>query len=253
MKTMFAILLTMTCCLTIVAQNADELFRQGNRQYEDRDFAGALETYRQAEQVLAAEGRQSADLYFNMGCAAFRIEDPAEARYWLEKARRLEPGNRNILHNLAVLKQSLSDRVKDVPGGALEHAWRVLVNGMPYQLLAYLVLFLLLTVFAFAGWLIAGRRNPKPLYYGLGFSLFLLLVTGLMLNSRAGDMTRPEAVVTAAEVEIFSEPNTSSSLLFRLHAGTLVNVEDHHSGFLHVSLPDGMNGWARRQDFRSLN
>ena len=253
MKTMLTILLTMTCCLTLAAQNADDLFRKGNTAYEERDFTGALEAYRQVEQVLTANGQQSADLYFNMGCAAFRLEDPAEARYWFEKARRLEPGDRSIQHNLAVLKQSLADRVKEVPGGALEHAWRAVVNGMSYQLLAYLVLVLLLTVFAFAGWLIAGRRNAKPLYYGLGFSLFLLLVTGLMLNSRAGDMTRPEAVVTAAQVEIFSEPNTSSSLLFRLHAGTLVNVENHHSGFLHVSLPDGMNGWARRQDFRSLN
>jgi len=251
MKRLMIILMLVLVSLSVHSGELDDRFVAANSLYENGQYEAAMAAYQEVEKQLAATGEQSPDLYHNMGCAAFRLDDPAAARFWMEKARRLS--DRDVLHNLVVLKQSLTDRVKEPPVGALEKLWSGATHVMPYNVLAYLVLTFLLMTFFVAGLLISGRISPKPLYYLLGVMITCLLLTGLMLNSRAGEMTRPEAVVFAEEVEIFSEPNTSSSLLFRLHAGTLVVVEDQHSGFVHVSLPDGLNGWGRRQDFRHLN
>lgn len=253
MRQLMAMLVLVLVSLPVVSGELDEAFAAANALYENGQYAAAMSAYQDVEKQLAATGEQSPDLYHNMGCAAFRLDDPASARFWMEKARRLRPSDRDILHNLVVLKQSLADRVKEPPVGALEKLWSGATRILSFNVLAYLVLAFLLMTFFVAGLLISGRWSPKPLYYLLGVTITCLLLTGLMLNSRAGEMTRPEAVVFAEEVEIFSEPNTSSSLLFRLHAGTLVVVEDQHSGFVHVSLPDGLNGWGRRQDFRQLN
>lgn len=237
----------------VVAGPLDERFAEANDQYAAGDYQGAMTAYRDVEQKLAVAGVESFDLFFNMGCTAYRTEDLASARYWFERARRLKPMDRELLHNLAVLKTRLPDRVKTPEAGALEKLMDGMVLTPPYRVLAILSLVFLLTTALFGGLIISGRFRRKPLVYGLGVSLFCLILAGALLNARVGWMNRSQAVVTAVEVDVFSEPNTSSSLLFRLHAGTLVNVEDAQGGFIHISLPDGMNGWVRRQDFRRIN
>ncbi len=253
MKWIRIIVVISLACASVSAASLDDRYAEANAKYASGDYSGAMTIYRDVEKKLAVEGVESFDLYFNMGCAAYRLDDVASARYWYERARRLRPMDKQLLHNLSVLNTRLLDKVKVPERGALEKVMDQLVLKPSYTFLAVLSLFFLLATAFFLGMILSGRFRRKPLVYGLGVSLFCLIVAGSLLNARAGWMNRSQAVVTANEVDVFSEPNTSSSLLFRLHSGTLVNVEDRQGGFIHVSLPDGMNGWVRRQDFRRIN
>ncbi len=253
MKWFRIIALMLLVCGTATAASMNERFAEANAKYASGDYADAMTIYRDVEKKMAVDGVESFDLYFNMGCTAYRLDDLASARYWYERARRLRPMDKQLLHNLAVLDSRLPDKVKTPEPGALEKVMDRMVLTPPYGFLAIITLFFLLATAFFLGMILSGRFRRKPLVYGLGISLFCLILSGSLLNARAGWMNRSQAVVTAEEVDVFSEPNTSSSLLFRLHSGTLVNVEDRQGGFIHVSLPDGMNGWVRRQDFRRIN
>lgn len=252
MKRLVSLMLGLMLALPVVGADVDSRYREAGKAYADRNYEEAYRLYQEVDRALRAEGVRSFDVAFNLGCTAYRLGRMADARYWFETARRLKPGGKDVNRNLAVVTGQLVDNVKSPPVGYLEARYRDLVRALPYNAMAGLVLLALVLSAGFAALLIAGRMRRKPLWYGFSISLVVLLGAVMLLNSRAGEMTRPEAVILSEVVDVFSEPNTSSSLLFRLHAGTLVSVEDSEGGYLHIALPDGMNGWARAQDMRLI-
>lgn len=251
MKKWIVLLLFLTTLVS--AADIDMLYQQAGDAYAAKDYDKAINLYQQAASELTARGERSFDLMYNLGCASFRKEDLASARLYFEQARRVCPLDLSVNRNLIVLKSQLSDKVKIPPVGAVEKAYRHLYQSIPYPVLTGLLLFFWVLFFLFAGLLVSGRFPRKTIYYGLGFSLMFLLMIFSLANSRAGELTRREAIVFQPEVEIFSEPSTSSSLLFRIHSGTLVGMEGEQSGFVHITLPDGMNGWARKQSFKAIH
>ncbi len=250
MRKWIALLLFLTTFVS--ASDVATLYRQAGEAYAGKNYDKAIELYREAASQLAARGEKSFDLMYNLGCANFRNEDLASARLYFEQARRIRPLDLSVNRNLTILKSRLSDKTKIPAEGAVEKAYRHLYQSVPYPVLSGLLLFFWVLVFIFLALMISGRFPRKPLYYGFGSFLVLLLLVFGLANSRAGELTRREAVVFQAEVEIFSEPSTSSSLLFRIHSGTLVGMEGEQSGFVHITLPDGMNGWARKQSFKAI-
>ncbi len=241
-------------CLTTVgfASDIGELYQKAGKAYDAKNYDKAISLYREAASGLAVRGKKSFDLMYNLGCAYFRKGDLASARLFFEQAKRIQPLNPSVNRNLLVLKSHLRDKIKEPSPGALEQAYRHFYQSIPYPVLLGLLLLFWGGTFLFAGGLLSGRVSRKPLYYGLGVSLFLLLITFALVNSRAGELSRREAVVFQPEVEVFSEPSTSSSLLFRVHSGALVGLEGEQSGFVHIVLPDGLNGWARKQSFKEV-
>ncbi|PJB78970.1 MAG: hypothetical protein CO090_05715 [Acidobacteria bacterium CG_4_9_14_3_um_filter_49_7] len=247
--------LVILLCLTTFGSASDigALYRKAGEAYAAKDYDKAIELYSQAASELSASGEKSFDLMYNLGCASFRKEDLASARLYFEQARRIRPLDPSVNRNLKVLESRLSDKIKVPPVGTVEKAYQHLYQSIPYPVLTGSLLIFWFLVFIFLGLLISGRYSRKPFYYGLGVSLILLLMTFGLANSRAGELARREAVVFQPEVEVFSEPSTSSSLLFRIHSGALVGMEGEQSGFVHIILPDGMNGWARKQSFKAIH
>ncbi len=251
MRTWLCFLLILTTFVS-AASDIDTLYRQGGKAYTEKNYNKAIQFYQQAASKLEAKGEKSFDLMYNLGCASFRKGDLASARLYFEQAKRIRPLNSSVNRNLKILKSRLADKVKTPPAGMVEKTYRHLYQSISYPLLSGILLFFWLLVFVFVSLLISGRFPRKPLYYGFGISLVLLLLTFGLTNSRAGELSRREAVVFQSEVEVFSEPTTASSLLFRLHPGTLVHIEGEESGYIHIALPDGMNGWARKQSFKEI-
>ena len=247
------LLFFLTSTLVVSASGLTSLYRKAGEAYAAKNYDQAIALYQQAAADLAAKGEKSFDLMYNLGCASFRKGDMASARLYFEQARRLRPLNPSVNRNLKVVIGKLKDKIKVPPIGTVEKTYTRLVHSIPYPVLSGLLLLFWFLVFLFLGLLISGRFSRKPLYYGLGVSIVLLLLTFALANSRAGELTKREAVVFQPEVEVFSEPSTSSSLLFRIHSGTLVGMEGEQSGFVHVTLPDGMNGWARKQSFKEIH
>ncbi|NOZ13441.1 MAG: tetratricopeptide repeat protein [Acidobacteria bacterium] len=251
MKKWLCFLLILTTFVS-AASDISTLYRQGGKAYAEKNYDKAIQLYQQAVSKLEAKGEKSFDLLYNLGCANFRKGDLASARLYFEQAKRIRPLDFSVNRNLKILKSRLTDKIKTPATGMLEKTYRHIYQSIPYPLLTGLLLFFWALVFIFTSLLISGRFPKKPLYYGLGISIVLLLLTFGLTNSRAGELSRREAVVFQPEVEVFSEPTTASSLLFRIHPGTLVHIEGEDSGYIHIALPDGMNGWARKQSFKTI-
>ena len=53
-------------------------------------------------------------------------------------------------------------------------------------------------------------------------------------------------MIVPQEVEAHTAPDAESVVRFKLHAGTELTVRDERDGWLRIALPDGQQGWVRR-------
>ena len=91
--------------------NADSLFQAANMLYQEGQYEPALERY--YEVILA--GKESADLYYNMGNAAYRSNSIGHAILYYEKALKLDPSHQDAIHNLDFVSRYRIDAFDEVP------------------------------------------------------------------------------------------------------------------------------------------
>ena len=88
---------------------ADTLFERGNQAYLHGDYAGAASAYEE----LLHQGAVSADLYFNLGDAYFRMGSLGPAIWAFEKAAALNPGSEDARYNLAEARKVAARQAHD--------------------------------------------------------------------------------------------------------------------------------------------
>ena len=106
MKKTIILLLTATL-LGANAQTPQTLMQQGNDAYTKGDFAAAVQAY---NAVLDA-GYQSADLYYNLGNAHYRLEEYGFSILNYERALRLKPNFRDAKENLDLVNSKTEDKI----------------------------------------------------------------------------------------------------------------------------------------------
>lgn len=218
-------------------------FDEGNRLYQEGDFAGAIAGYG----AVLDGGFESAELYYNLGNAHFRLGEIGEAVLNYERAARLDPASDDIRANLALINQGLQDRIEPMPRFWLVSAfdwWLGLIppGAMPglvagcYLLLGAALVMLVLR--RPAGW----RRNLLRTAYAAALATAILGATLLVGETGLG---RPEeAVVMAAEARVLSAPSEEGGLtVFTLHEGTKVRIDRRAGGWAEIVLADGKVGW----------
>ena len=226
---------------SLTAQQA--LFDEGNRRYEEGDFAGAAARYRE---VLDG-GFESAEVYYNLANAHFRLDQLGEAVLNYERAVRLDPGSDDVRANLALVNQRLLDRIEPLPRFWLLSVFEWWMTMIPWGVLAglagaaYLATGAALVMIVLrrpAGW----RRALRRTAWGAGL---VAAVLGATLLVREAGLAEPEeAVVMAAEARVLSAPSEEGGLtVFTLHEGTKVRVDRRSGDWVEIVLADGKVGW----------
>ena len=223
----------------------DELFEEGNRLYQQEDYQGALDNYLRIREA----GFESPGLYYNIGNAYFKANELGRAILYYERARRLAPGDADILANLELARSLGVDEIVPLPRFWLFRVGSWWMNLFPRSLLigltaaGYLMaagaaLMLVLRLGA-ASW---ARRAAVA-----GGILVLLLGATLAVRETGLGQAR-HGVVLAAEVGVQSAPSDDPALqLFVIHAGTRVRVDRSSEEWLEVVLDDGKVGWVRAE------
>lgn len=225
----------------LVAQQP--LFDEGNRLYQEGDFAGAAASY---EAVLEG-GFESAEVYYNLGNTHVRLGRFGEAVLNYERAARLDPANDDIRANLALVNQRLLDRIEPMPRFWLLSAFDWWMGLIPRGVLAglagacYLLLGAVLVMVVLrrpAGW----RRVLVRTAYAAGVAAVVLGAT--LLVHETGLAEPEEAVVMAAEARVLSAPSEEGGLtVFTLHEGTKVRIDRRAGEWVEIVLADGKVGW----------
>ena len=206
--------------------------------YESGNYAEALDRY-----LLLAERYRDGRLYYDIGLTYLRMNDPAGAILWLERARGMMPRDDDLAKALAYARALRRDRFdfSDDLSGPLYPLRKVRgAEIIGFSLILYWFLVLSLNLYLWTGW-VKGKNLARI------FGLFLA-ISLLAFGFRVMAEHEEEGVIAVDSAEVKGKPIESAPVLIELHAGSKVRIESRRPGWLKVTAPTGERGWIRRED-----
>lgn len=249
MKLLFYILIFSITSLTF-AQN-EALFEQGNALYNDGNYEQAIEKY----ETIIDNGKHSAELYFNLGNAHYKLNHIAPSIYYYEKSLQLKPNDKEIKNNITFARNMTIDAVDAIPEVGFSKFVNNMSRSMTFERWAFVSIgFMALFVILFLTYYFTYASGKKRLAF-IG-SMASLVLAGLALSFAFHNYdlveTDQPAIVFAQESLVKSEPNLRSTESFKLHEGTKVQILDTVNNWKKIRLADGKTGWILNEDIKAL-
>jgi len=222
----------------------DEIAESGNQYYQAGDYPAAVEAY----EAVLAEGFESADLFYNLGNAHFKIGDLGRSILSWERALVREPGDPDASANLALARSLTADEIEPLPRFWLLSVVWWWVDLVPRFWLVLLVgaAWLVSTVGVVTRILVRTDAMKLTGLWTAGAGLVVVLVLGTNLIVRELGIGTPErAVILAESVSVRSAPAADDDLtVFEVHEGTRVRIDQRTDEWAEVVLEDGKVGWV---------
>lgn len=230
---------------------AQTAFEQGNQQYQKENYQAAISSF---ESILST-GKQSAEVYFNLGNCYYKLHKVAPAIYNYEKALVLDPNNKDVLNNLKFAHKLQIDEIKEVPKVGFAKLLRDFTANFHYDSWAWISVGLsFLFLMFFLGYYFSQYTLYKRIFFiGMFVLVFLILISVLsaIFEKNHYQNERP-AIVFAEVVSVKNEPKTSGSDVLILHEGTKVFVLETLDNWKKIQLTDGTEGWIENTAIKEV-
>jgi len=231
----------------VYSQNIDSLFSSGNDSYNKNQFDVSVDAY---ENILS-QGFYSADLYYNLGNAYYRLEDFANARWSYEMGINIDPRNKDMIHNLMLTKKKIPNTIEPPDSQILDLINNFLTNFTYSDFVLFSSIMLLLYSICF----IIYRLMPsKPI--AISYYVFIVLFfigTSFSAIKFLWERNNNFGIILNDETKLYSAPflneNIKISIFF---SGNKVKIEQTTDKWIEISSMDGRKGWIRLEDIRTL-
>ena len=242
------------CHLSFVASaqsDPDSTFTKANEAYADENYMEALRLYKSIEK----KGLTSSELFFNMGNAAYKLENTAESIYYFEKALKLSPEDEAIKNNLAYAERMRLDQFEVVPSSDLDKSYKsflMLFSMDGWAVMALVLLGVALVSFGF--FVFKGKTSQKRLFFIL-FIVFLIVSTVSYLIANKQQKLIEDStylIIFQEEINLLEAPNPNATILLQLHEGTKVKLLDEFRSFKQIELPNGTKGWLEEGNLKRI-
>ena len=247
---MLLFLAFMSVCMLTPAQNGN-LFEQGNALYNQGKYADAIDKY----SAILNSGYHSAELYFNMGNANYKLNNIAPSIYYYEKALLLQPNDKDIKNNLAYARNMTIDAIDVMPEVGFSKFINTITHTFSYDVWAimaifFVFLFVVLVLYYYFSY--TSRRKRFAFTASVLCLIFLGATLALAFHRFNLDKANNPAIIFAQESPIKTEPNLRSEEAFRLHEGTKVQIIDTLNNWKKIKLSDGKIGWISADDIKLI-
>ena len=242
------------CCIPFLTLRAADL--NGEKAHADSLYA--QEEYDKAAAIYqtVADSVQDAEVFYNLGCCHYRLDDMARAVLWFERAALLKPGDKDIRFNLELARSKTIDRITPRHEFFLVSVFRWLTQLMSLRQWAVLCIGLFAVSLLALGMFLYSDRYALRRAGFYTFVLFLLLtVLGNVcaFAQRNFAANRHSAIIMAPSVTVRSTPSESGNELFVLHEGTRVEIrDDSMKDWCEVQIADGKVGWVARKVMETI-
>lgn len=248
------ILLLLSVSMQANAQTADypdSLWTVGTQAYLDGRWTEACDAW----SSISALGIESCELYYNIGNSYFKMGDYSHAILNYERARRLDPSDADVAHNLEFANSMIQDKIEVIPDIFFEAWGRKVCWKLPSD--TWTVMFFLFFALALGCgvvfFLSGGRRRKICFYSGIVLLLVALLCVDFAQWQKSDYIKDTSAIITRAVTSVKSSPSRESSTdLFILHEGTKVKVLDTVGDWNNIELSDGRQGWIKGSDIEMI-
>ena len=216
---------------------------EADSSYVNENYQQAISQY----EALLQQGT-SAEIYYNLGNAYYRMDNITRAILNYERALLLSPGDDDIRFNLQLARSKTVDKIVPQSEFFLTTWYRSAVNtlsvdGWAYvSLLSLSIAIILALIYLFASpiWL-----RKIGFFGGILLLLMFLLANVFAWNQKQQIEHRDGAIIMESAVTVKSTPAQNGTDLFILHEGTKVTVLDASmDDWREVRVPDGKQGWV---------
>jgi len=241
MKRLISILLLLLTTVSSFASSDKKLFEKANDAYKNQNYELAISSYEQ----LIKSGKNTADIYFNLGNAYFKTNQIGKAILNYERAKNLKPEEEDIHHNLAFAKTFLRDKIIFQNPNLLQKVKAQFfgsLSSFSWSLTGVVLIWLsllFLSLYLFA-------PDFRRLFFFSGSFLFItsLLFFFMGRQQAAVEIKCGYGIITVAKSFIKSAPSNEVADIFMLHEGAEVKILDKVDGFAKIRIADGQVGWT---------
>ena len=214
-----------------------ENFFVANQAYKENRFQDAVDGYKQ----IIESGHKNGHLYYNLGNAYFRMNELGRAILYYERAQFLIPRDVDLNFNLRYAGDQTQDAVPKAQGFmSITFFWlsSLTLNELFWGFVILNILFwgiLIIRLFVRYEWT----------YYIILVLMIVWLIAGTSFGLKWYQVkTDNRAVILEPEVGVMAGPDSQDTLLFKLHAGTIVNHERSEDDWSLIRLSDKKRGWV---------
>ena len=232
-------------------QGLDSIFDQSNAFYTDGKYQMAIDGY----QDILNSGYESAELYYNLGNAYYKLNNIPESNFFYEKARSISPTDEDILINLSFAQNLRIDKIEKLPITQTQNFKINILNLLSEKGWSVLLIILAwIACVSFVLYLSVNNSGNKRIF----FTQFIILMIGLIvvftINYEKKKLNNEKfAIIYDKEIEVWSEPNKISELKFLLHEGTKVKQVDTIQDWVNIQLENGTLGWIQSSSIKTLD
>jgi tetratricopeptide (TPR) repeat protein len=223
-------------CATARSARAEQNpnFAKVNQDFSAGHFQEAVDGY----QNLVSAGQRSANLFYNLGNAWFRLGNFGEAILNYERALALDPRHPEAAANLALVRDEA--RALELKRTGLD---RYIETGTStqYSIAAFIAFWC--AVFG-ATRLFFVRRRSAALVLLIIFSLVVLAGAAFALYSlETGSRGSALAIVTGKNIQARLATADNANSVLVLPPGSEITVLSQRGDWLYAALPNDLRGW----------
>lgn len=236
----------------VSSQNTDAIFKIGNDHYAQGRYQEAIDAYKRVLDL----NQESAALYYNLANANYKLNNIGPTVFYYEKALQLHPSDSQIRNNAAFAENMKIDVIETMPVNAVKRWANKVITFLTADGWAIAaILFVVLFVLSFLGYYFGYGTARKRTFFTLASLSLLLMIASVSFAYSAFAKANNDnpAIVFASETEVKSEPSLGSTLVFKLHEGTKVQVLEEVNNWNRIQLIDGKTGWLPSEDIKLLN
>jgi len=236
-----------TCFLLItIASGALEAFKSGNDLYLAGNYQGAIAAYESA----VAESSQTAEIFYNMGNAYYKLGDKPRAILYYEKSLSLSPRSMDARSNLKRAKDelTLTDEEKLLVSESFRGTPVVNRFTLDESSIIFFWAYIPFTLFLFLTVSFQGKWRQR-LTAGSVLLLFITLILGFLLLMRYLDSRNKYGILLVQRIELREGPENTAppaaTSFGGLKARLSESLDAHGETWHKVELPNGQTGWVK--------
>lgn len=232
----------------------------GIEAYNNKEYAEAVEAF----ENVVAHGCASADVYYNLANAYFKLgqQSTTSSRPFAggelgnavlnyERALRLDPTMDDARYNLDIAKDMTND-TESVPDSFIKRLWYSMARAMTSNGWATLSLSsLLLSIILVIVYLLHGAIVVRKVAFFVSIATILVVIfaTALSLTQRNVALdTRRAVILTNDTTPVHASPDSGSKIIRQPSQGVTVRVERAQDEWSEVRFADGEKGWVRTRN-----
>jgi tetratricopeptide (TPR) repeat protein len=244
-------LLLLACFIAVAGAASAQTKMEADEAYSEQEYEQAIDIYHQLLQQAP-----SADIYYNLGNAYYRLDSLPQAILAWERALRLSPSADDVRFNLQLARSKTADKLAPEREMFFITWYRSLVRLFGVDVWAIVaVASLAAALLLVLVWFFAYEEKTRRLaFFGAVVLIALFLLANLFAwQQRKALNSHTDAIVMQSAVSVRNIPADNGSEEFTIHAGTKVSVtDDTINEWRQVKLPDGRQGWVKVTDIEAI-